>query len=141
MANEASIRSSLQIRKGNLNYQGQPTAFLGNVTGTKGPLPGAVSVPPGGINVDLSGLTKPGYCRLQNLDAVATVDYGIWDATSSTFFPVGEIQPGETYIIRFSRHLMEEYFGTGTGVLDPSDRFRLRSSVGTVVVVVEAFEA
>ena len=134
MSNEAQIRSSLQISKGNLRYNSQPTAFRADVTGTNGPTPGAIAVATAGTNVDLSALTTPGLCRLMNLDATNYVTWGIYDGVY--FFPLGEILPGETYVIRLSRILGSESPGTATG-----NRLRLVANTAACKVAVEAFEA
>ena len=147
MSNEARIRSSLTIRKGTtplqLEYSSKPTTFLADVAGVKGPSPGAISVSVYGTDVDLSELEVPGLCRLMNLDAKNYVEYGIWDPEVDMFYPLGEVLPGESYVIRLSRNLREEYgTGTGTGTIGPStNRLRLVANVATCNVLVEAFEA
>lgn len=142
MANEAEIRSSLQIAKDNLEYRGQPTVFNANVTGTKGPTPGAITVSTAGTDVDLSGLTTPGLCRIQNLEADSGnfVAYGIWDPEGGKFYPLGELLPGESYVLRLSRVIEEEY-GTGGGTTGAStNRLRFKADTAALVVLVEAFE-
>lgn len=139
MANEATISSGLNIRKGNLNYQSQPMSFRANVSGTKGPTPGALEVTTSGTNVDFSELTTPALCRIMNLSATYLVEWGIHDG--SLFHPVGEVLPGETYVIRLSRNLGEEEDVPGTGTSAVVNAFFLRAVGGTVNVVVEAFEA
>lgn len=78
MPSEATIQNSLQIQKDTLVYRSQPTVFQADVFGTNGPSPGAIIVPPTGVNVDFSELENPSLCRLMNLDAVNFVTYGIW---------------------------------------------------------------
>lgn len=143
MANEAQIRSSLQILKDPLEYRSQPTVFNADVTGIKGPVPGAITASTAGTDVDLSELTVPGFCRLQNLDSTNLVDFGIWDPESDLFYPLGELQPGEVYVIRLSRNLSSEYGTTPSeGTVGPNtNRFRIKAYVAAVDVVVEAFEA
>lgn len=141
MASEATIRTSLQIRKGNLTYQSQPTAFIADVAGTKGPVPGAISVSVPGIDVDLSELTTPGLCRIQNLDSTNYVTYGKYDTDSNRFHPLGEILPGETYVLRLSRYLNDEFIGTGTGTPAGSNsRLHLKADTASCNVLIEAFE-
>jgi hypothetical protein len=141
MADEATLRISLSIRKGNLTYQSQPTAFNADVTGTNGPAPGAFNVSTDGTNVDLSELTTPGLCRLMNLDDTNYVEWGVWDPDTSRFYPLGEILPGESYVIRLSRHLTSEYAATGTSVPDTNNTLRLKANTAACKCVVEAFEA
>lgn len=133
MANEARIHSSLQINKGNLKPRSSPTVFTATVTGTNGPTPGAIAVSTSGVNVDFSALTTPGFCRIANLDATNYVTWGIYDGVY--FFPMGEILPGEFYVIRLSRSLGGESPGTGTG-----NRFRLVANTSACKVQVEAYE-
>lgn len=151
MADEAQIRSSMEIKKGKIDYRSLPSAFLANVTGTKGPTPGAVTVTVFGTAIDLSELTTPGLCRIMNIDATNYVEYGIRDPETETFYPFGEILPGESYILRLSRNLAFEYYGTGTGtgtgtgpdtgdVGAETNVLWFRANTASVNVVVEAFE-
>ena len=141
MANEATIRSSLAITKGKLKYSGQPTSFTADVAGTKGPTPGAIDVSIEGTDIDLGELTTPGLCRLMNLDDTNYVVYGIWDPEGARFYPLGELLPGETYVIRLARMIEEEY-GTGTGTVGAdTNRLRMKADTATCNIVVEAFEA
>lgn len=139
MASEVSIRSSLQIVSGNFRYQSQPTAFIGSVSVARGPTPGLVSISTTGESVSLSELITPGYCRIQNLDATNYVEWGI--LVSATFYPLGEILAGESYVFRFSRNLGEAETVPGTGTTGPVNTLYLRSNTASCDVVVEAFEA
>jgi len=134
MANEATIRSSLSILNSKLDYSSRPTSFQVDVSGEKGPTPGAIEVSIAGTDIDLSELTTPGLCRVMNLDDVDYIIYGIWDGT--TFHELGEIGPGETYIVKLFRSIGS---GIGTGYAN----LRLACGAGgsaTVDAVVEAFE-
>lgn len=124
MANEASVRSGLEITKGNLKYRSFPNEFRADVTGSKGPLPGAVTVTTGGTDIDLTGLGTPGFCRLGNIDSTNFVEYGIWNGAN--FYPLGEIGPGECYTIKIARNF--------------ADNLRVRANTASCVVVIEAFE-
>lgn len=146
MADEARITSNLTIRKLTstggiqLQYISQPGSFQANVTGTKGPVPGAMSVSVYGTNVDFSQLTTPALCRIMNLDSSAYLTYGIWDETDDEFLALGEVLPLESYVIRLSRALGQQY-GTGTTQYSVNaHKLRLVSSSGTINAVVEAFE-
>ncbi len=134
MSNEARVQSSLQIKKGSLTYQSQPQAFNATVTGTNGPTPGAVTVTTVGTNVSLAQLTAMGgLCRLMNLDATNYVEYGVWNG--ATFFPLGELLPGETFVLRLSRNL--QYGASGTAV---TDSLRFRANTASVIVLCEIFD-
>jgi hypothetical protein len=144
MADEATIRTSLQINKPPyLDYQSRPTDFKADVTGTKGPTPGAITVSILGTDVDLSQLTTPGLCRIQNQDDVNFVEYGIRENTTGKFYPLGELLPGETYVLRLSRWLgLEETSpGTGTGTAIGADnKLHFRADTAACNVLIEAFE-
>lgn len=147
MANEARVQSSLSIRKSSgtitqIDYQSRPTAFLATVTGTKGPVPGAITVTTAGTNVSLDELDLPGLCRIANLDASNYVTVGIYDPELDRFYPLADVLPGEFYLLRLSRHLGTEYDNaTGTGTSAFTNRLRIRANTASCNVLVEAFEA
>lgn len=151
MANEALIRSNLQIRKtlsatdGTiiLDYSSRPTAFTADVSGNLGPTPGAFVASTAGTDVDLSALTIPGLCRFMHLGTANFVEVGIWDPEGVRFYPMLELLPGDSFIVRLARNIEEE-FGTG----DPgtataganTNRMRFKAISAAVNVLVEAFE-
>lgn len=138
MANEVTVRSSLQILSGDNQIQTQPTDFKADITSFKGPTPGAIEVTVAGTDVDLSQLTTPGYCRIMNQDATNFASGGIWDGV--TFYPLLEFPPGESYVVKLSQNLGEEY-GVGTGTSGAAiNTFRLKADTAAVNVLVEAFE-
>jgi hypothetical protein len=142
MANEVRVNASLAINKptANQNYQALPSAFRADMTGSKGPLPGAVTIPVIGADIDLSGLTSlGGFCRIMNIDTVNYVTYGIKDTGTNTFYPLGEMQPGETFIIRLSRKLGKDEVGTGT-FSGSTAHLHMKADTGPCVVKVEAFD-
>lgn len=141
MADEARIVSSLQIKVGKIDYRSSPTAFTADVSAQKGPSPGAITVSPSGTDVDLSQLDDPGLCRIMNIDDDNYVTFGIWDPEMSKFYPVGELLPGESFVLRLSRLLQEEV-GTGTGTVGGASTNTLRfyAQASNSFVVVEAFE-
>jgi hypothetical protein len=144
MANEATVRTALQIRKTSgdvtlLEYNSQPSGFNATVTGTKGPVPGAVTVTTSGTNIDLTQLTTPGLCRIMNQDATNYVEVGVKDASTGYFYPLMELLPGESYVFRFSRNVGEEYYST-TGT-DSGNSIHCKANTASVVVLIEAFES
>ena len=142
MANEAKINVSLQIKKGNITYASQPSGFQADVDSDPvlGPTPGAFEVSTQGTDADLSRLTAPGgLCRIQNLDEDNYVTWGAYDPVSTVFQPLGELLPGESYILRLSRSLGDEYTGTGTGS-DVNGTLRFRADTDSCIVLVEAFD-
>lgn len=148
MSGEAKIHVSLQITKadaaGNVNYRSYPTQFDADVDGALGPTPGAILASIYGTDVDLSQLTVPGICRLSNQDSDNFVTYGIYDPEADKFYPLGELLPGEFYILRLSRDLGWESTGsgTGTGTTGPqTNRLRVQADTAACAVLIEAFEA
>lgn len=140
MSGEARVRSTLQIVNGNLKYQPKSVSFNPDVAGTKGPVPGAIAVTTAGTDVDFGELTTPALCKITNLDSTNFVEYGIWDPEGNTFYPLGELLAGESYVLRLSRNLQEE-FGTASGTIGANtNRLRLKADAATLNASVEAFE-
>lgn len=138
MADEATIFAGLQINKTPLFYITQPQAFKADVAGIVGPVPGSVLVTTEGVDIDFTPLVQPGLCLIQNLDDTNFVTYGIWDGVS--FYPLGELLPGEQFPLRLSRVLGEEY-GTGTGTSGAAiNTLRFKADTDDVYVNVLAFE-
>lgn len=141
MANEITVTSTLSVKKGNLSFTDTNGLFRATMNGSVGGAPGLVLVPTDGVSIDLSALDTPGVCKMTNLDATNYVEYGIRDPDSGLFYPLGEIQAGESYIIRLSRNLKDQFTGTGTalGVQDNTLFFKAFGAECAVVIV--AFEA
>lgn len=134
MVNEIRVNCSLNIKKGNLQYQSLPAQFTANMSGSAGPAPGQITATTGGTNVSLASLTTMGgVCRIQNLDLVNFIDYGIWNG--STYFPLGEVGPGESWPIRLSRFIL--FGATGTAAVNS---LRIRANGASCKVLVEAFD-
>lgn len=148
MSDEANIQISLQITKsddtGIVNYRSYPTQFTADVNGSLGPTPGAFIASIYGTDVDLSQLTTPGLCKVSNQDSTNFVSYGICDPETDKFYPLGEILPGEFFLLRLSRNLAHEYAGAGTGTGTTgakTNTLRFVADTASCVVLVEAFEA
>lgn len=144
--NEATIRSSLDIKVGNLDYSSKPTTFKADVPDSKGPTPGILLIPTSGRNITFDELTTPGLYRIMNLDEDNYVEYGILIAGEApytaltAFVPLNEILPGESFVGRFSRNLMEYYRGTGTGTSSEINTFHIRANTAPVRILLEVFE-
>lgn len=136
MANEITVNCGLNIKNGSLDYAARPNSFRADMSTIGGPTPGTIAVPVTGVQIDLSGLSTPGICRIQNLDTTNYVTVGIYDGVS--YFPLMELLAGESFIIRLYRHLGDEFVGTGT----PSDVNQLYAMADTAEckLLVEAFE-
>ena len=141
MANEATVISSLQIRKGNVDYQSRPTSYQADVASGKGPSPGALTVPTGGRVIDLSELATLGLCKIANIDETTTLRWGLYDLSTNTYMPVGKMLPGEFTVLRLDLDIEGEYSGTGTGTIGIGNRLFLRGDGASCEVLVEAFEA
>ena len=147
MANEARVTVGLQIRK--TSSDGitvmdvrKSASFQVDVSGTKGPSPGAITALITGTIVDLSQLTIPGLVWITSLDDDEGnyVEYGIYDPQTDVFYPVGEVSPGESWPWKFSRNLLEEYAGTGTGTTAATNKFMVKAFNASAIVSVEANE-
>lgn len=116
MANEIAVAVSLQVNQPAIkqNFQSLPQSFTANQINAGGPVPGTVKASPGGVQPVFTPLIQPGMCVMQNLDPVNYVTVGIWDSTTSAFYPLFEMLPGEQIIGRLSRFLGQELAGTGT---------------------------
>lgn len=142
MANEAIITTVLRIDKGNLHYQSQPGSFTANIDAAKpkGPVPGAIAVATAGTDISLSQLDTPGLVHLRNLDDTNFVEWGIRIPATSKFVPIGELLPGESFVLRLSRNLLEEYTNTGTGTSAQILFLHFKADTASVNVLIEAFE-
>ena len=143
MSNEIRINSTLTVQKDNLKYQSTIRGFTADMTGQKGPTPGAIAVSVSGTDVDLSQLTTPGVCEISNIGETYQFDVGVYEPATGIYYPLLEVLPGESYIIRLSRHVQEQYEGSieGTSSATPNNTVRLRSFGGAGVAFIGAFEA
>lgn len=140
MASEAVVTSDLRINVGGIQYRSpQPSRFQANVSLANGPTPGAFPVSVSGTDVNLSLLTTPGLCSVQNLDSTNYVTLGVYEPDTDMFYPVMELLPGEVYVIRLARFLNRESTGTGTQV-GYNAVLHLRANAATAWVRVDAFE-
>jgi hypothetical protein len=152
VANEARVTAGLLIKKGSTDYQARPSTFIADVDEAlaKGPVPGAFTVTKQGVACDLAELVNPGLCRIANLESKTStpnrvVEYGIADPQRAIFYPLGEVKPGESYVLRLGRNLRGEY-GTAAGtaaLTGESNQLWFRSldpSGADAQVKVEAFE-
>jgi hypothetical protein len=138
MTDEATIKASLQIINGNLSYRSYPSDFQADVTGKKGPVPGALTIPVLGTDVSFTELTTPGWCRIANLDETNYVTVGILDPDGD-FYPLLEVLPGEFQIVRLARALGQSW-GVGTATIDSGCTLHIQADTAPCIVLVEAFE-
>lgn len=144
MSDEATVNSGLNARfpSGKLDYQSRPTTFRADMSTDAGPAPGRVTVSTAGSDVNLSAITTPGLCRMINLDSTNYVQVGLYDPETVKFYPMLEIMPGESYVLRISRDIKEEYgTGAGTGTTGAStNTLRMKAIGGACECLVEIFE-
>lgn len=128
MANEITITGQLRIVKDSFYYQSLPPGqFSADLTGKRGPYPGAVQISTSGTNIDLSGFTTPGFVEFKNLDPTNYVIIGAYNGT--TFYELFELLPNERYINRFARAT------AGT-----TNRLRLKADTAACYVYIGGFE-
>lgn len=140
--NEITIRSALQIINGNLAYStpSQYAGFTASMANAYGPTPGATLISPNGTDIDLSKLTTlGGVCQFANQDSLNWVEYGIWDTVTLVFYPLGQLLPGESFVLRLSPNLRKEEVGTGTVPATGITTLRFKSNNQPVWVLVDAF--
>lgn len=143
MANEITVQMGLTINKGVLQSRSPSPGFSADMTGAKGPTPGAITVTTTGTDVDLSQLTSPGWVEMKNLDSVNPVLWGIYDPETDVYTPVGVLAPNGKggALFEFAPGFGEEYANaTGTGTTGPTNRLRLRSQNASCDVQIFAFE-
>lgn len=140
MANEIQWRGALRITNGNLQYASPITSFNDDMTGKKGPTPGALTIPVGGKVIPLNELTEAGWCEMTNLDTTNYVEYGVRDPDTDRFYPFGELHPGKPQVVFLSRNLLEAYEGTGTGTSGPNNQFFMKANGAPCNVTVFAFQ-
>ncbi len=142
MSNEANIRCSLSVRGGNVQYNSLPAGFTADITNVRGPTPGLLLASLAGTNVDLSQLTQPGLCRIQNLDETNFVEYGMYDPDLGVTLYLGEILPGESFILRLSRFLGSEMgTATGTSTVGSGGLLRIKAHTAACRILVECFDS
>jgi hypothetical protein len=140
VADEIQVRASLNIRQGSLDYRSSPTAFNDDRAGEGGPTPGGFTVSVGGTDVDLSALSNPGWCWVQNLDDTNTVRMGVWNPDQSEFYPLLRWKPGQGYPVLLDELINQEQAGTGTGTTGQTNTLRMKADNAPCKVIVHAFE-
>lgn len=125
MGQSVQVRFSINHQAGANKYN-EGTGFTTPLVSGDGPVPGMITVPVAGIDLDLSSLSAlGGVAHIVNYDTVNFVTYGIWYGTDNLFFPLGEVGPQEEFPLRISRFLGET-FGPGTGTGSHKSTVKLR---------------
>lgn len=142
MANEIRINISLQIKKGNLTFQSNPTAFLDTMSGdAAAPSPGRITVSEQGTDINLSAVGTPGWALFRNLDDTNYVQLGVYNTDQSEFYPFARIKPGQHFLMPVDPDINEEYAGTGTGTTGQLNTLRLLAQTSSCEMEVYIFEA
>jgi|HubBroStandDraft_2_1064218.scaffolds.fasta_scaffold07061_2 hypothetical protein len=153
MAGQVNKQGAMGISSGNVQENLLPTAFIdtiNQVNPAQGPVPGGVSIPLGGVAVNFSPLIVPGWVRVQNLDPVCWVEYGVKDNNTGNFYPLGIVKPNLYHEFYFSPNLGKaEEPGTGTHESGTNTSFYLKAYSGAPPssakaacnAVVKAYEA
>ena len=141
MANQAVVSTSMSITRGSLNRPLTSNDVI-VMTGLAGPTPGNVLAAVNHTVVNLTALTTPGLCRIQNLDANNTVYYGIYSSHYNDFFPLGRLLPGMTNYLYLSDLLGKDLTPvTGTGPGDAfTNNFALKALTAPCWCLVEVFD-
>jgi hypothetical protein len=141
MANEATINCSLGIvQPGGIGtWRSNIGTFRANVLGTLGPTPGGIVATAAGNDVSFGSLVTPALIVLENYDPVNYFEFGIYDSSTTTYYPLGEVQAQEGYIFRLSRRLGFTESNVGTGTIGLGKTFRIKAPDGPVNCFVGAF--
>jgi hypothetical protein len=141
MALEITVQETMTIRKStaNIDEQTRPNQFTADMTGTKGPTPGLITVPTTGKVVNLTALsTMGGMCRFYNRSLVNFVTIGVYDGTR--FYPFCELLPGEFTRVRLSRYLNQEFIGSSSGTNADVNALMIIADTAECEVKVEAYD-
>lgn len=140
MANEITVQYTLTVRKGNLSEQRNDN-FNADMDAASpgGPSPGQITALTTGTDIDISEVGGGGLCRIKNLDPTNYVTIGIKEPATGFFYPIWEIKPGEAYPVRLSRHILQEYTGTGTGTGPATNTLHAKADTAACKIIVEAF--
>jgi hypothetical protein len=144
MAAEIQVRVSLSINKGNISYgPTRPNAFAADFLGNSGPTPGMVVIATSITVINLANLaTMGGWCRIENYDQTNFVIIGAYDADAAVFYPVLDLLPGESIVVRLSRFLTKELTpSAGTGSVDiVASSLAAKADIAPCNLLVEAFD-
>lgn len=121
MANEITINTSFDLRKGQLQFSFTPGVIQADMTGQGGPTPGFVTITTSEVTQAFGALTTLGYLIMRNLDANNFVDWGF-----ATGVYGGRILPGEV---------------AGPFRLKPSTTLYLKADTAACRMLIYAFEA
>lgn len=146
MSNEITVNSMLSVTKvdsaGRVvqQHQTRPGQFTADMIGLGGGGPGGFTASIYGTEVDVSEVDTPGMCEVSNHDSTNYVILGIYDPQTDVFYPMDEIGPGEQYVKKLWRGLLQEFTGTGTGTTGPTNQLMIKANTAACKVSVRIFE-
>lgn len=144
MSREARVQGGMSIRKTTsgvtvIDHKPAYNSFTADIDAANGPAPGAVTVGPNGTNINFAQLAEPGWVEIFNMDSAQTIQFGLWDPNTTTFYPLGELEPGHGTTLKLSRNFGERHDeGVGTGTTDGTAvklRFYSGGSASAVVYI------
>lgn len=135
MTREARMQTSLLITQNGVIREKREITYFEDISACKGPTPGEIAVSTSGVDVDISELTTPGQCYMENRDSTNYVEYGVY-YNGTVFVPFGELGPKKGVNFKLSRRLL--YGASGTAAINT---FRLRANTVACRVYVGANEA
>lgn len=141
MADEIELNLNININKGKLSFRQYPSNFKMTMTASgDGPYVGTLLIDTVGVDIDLSQLTDPGLCIIENQDATNYVDIGIYDPETVRFYPIKKILPGTFWPIYLSDAFGYEWIGTSTGTdTGPTNRLRGKANGASCKVSFKVF--
>lgn len=141
MTREFTIRHTANLRNGNTAYDTPQSKGSYNLNQeTEGAyVPGQITVPTTGVDIDLTELGTPGYWEGYNLDDTNTVELCIHDG--SIAHPFQELPPGGKLMSGyFPRSLGEERTVPGTGTSAVVNTLMAIANVASCKIVLNIFE-
>jgi hypothetical protein len=99
MAEEIQVTAAIQVKKGSFNFAkigGTPVKIT--LVGDGGGQPGIVTIPTSNTALTFTGISAPGWIRLQNLDEDNYVEWGA--LITGTLYKLGKLMPGEPALFR-----------------------------------------
>lgn len=140
MANEIQVQFTVQIKKNNQDWRNTINQFKDDLVGDgTGPTPAAITATTDGVDVDLSELTTPGQCVIENIGS-NTVHFGLHDGAA--FRPLGQVKAGKACFYEFSSLFGKTLDDTGTGTADTgTDTLRVLAENADTPIRVGVFEA
>lgn len=145
MANEAQLSVTVNVQKrdattgiSQINFTNNYTNLI-SVAGASGPYGGTVLATTAGTFVSLGSVGVPGIAVFTNQDLTNKAYVGVYDNSTGRFIPFLRLDPGVTLAIVLPESF-REWSGTvpGTGSL-ASDQLMIKSTGGSVNVLVQVF--